>query len=66
MINNILWYDETRMELAGLNAKFHIWRKPDTILTVKHGGDSIMLWGCFSTAGTARIVRIKGRMNGAK
>ena len=25
-----------------------------------------MLWGCFSAAGTGRLVRIKGKMNGAK
>jgi hypothetical protein len=24
-----------------------------------------MLWGCFSAAGTERLVRIKGMMNGA-
>uniref|UniRef100_A0AAZ3SNY7 Transposase n=1 Tax=Oncorhynchus tshawytscha TaxID=74940 RepID=A0AAZ3SNY7_ONCTS len=25
-----------------------------------------MLWGCFSTAGIGRLVRIEGKMNGAK
>ena len=25
-----------------------------------------MLWGCFSVAGTRRLVRIEGKMNGAK
>ena len=25
-----------------------------------------MLWGCFSAAGTGRLVRIEGRMNRAK
>ena len=43
----------------------HIWRKPGTIPTVKHGGGIIMLWGCFSAAGTLRLIRIEGKMNGA-
>uniref|UniRef100_A0AAZ3SPB5 Tc1-like transposase DDE domain-containing protein n=1 Tax=Oncorhynchus tshawytscha TaxID=74940 RepID=A0AAZ3SPB5_ONCTS len=66
MRNKILWSDETKIELFGLNAKFHVWRKPGTIPTVKHGGGSIMLWGCLSTAGTGRLVRIEGKTNGAK
>uniref|UniRef100_A0AAZ3RVK5 Tc1-like transposase DDE domain-containing protein n=1 Tax=Oncorhynchus tshawytscha TaxID=74940 RepID=A0AAZ3RVK5_ONCTS len=33
---------------------------------VKHCGGSIMLWVCFSVAGTGRLVRIEGKMNGAK
>uniref|UniRef100_A0AAZ3NUT2 Uncharacterized protein n=1 Tax=Oncorhynchus tshawytscha TaxID=74940 RepID=A0AAZ3NUT2_ONCTS len=65
MTNRILW-SETKIELFGLNAKRHIWRKPGTIPTVKHGGGSIMLRGCFSAAGTGRLVRMKAKMNGAK
>ena len=64
MRNKILGSDKTKIELFGLNAKCHIWRKPstahheaNTIPKVKHGGGSIMLWGCFS--GTGRPVRIK-------
>ena len=48
MRNKILWSDETKIELFGLNAKRHVWRKPGTIPTVTHGGGSSMLWGCFS------------------
>ena len=73
MRNKILWSDETKIELLGLNDKHHVWRKPvtahhlaNTIPMVKHGGGSIMLWGCFSAAGNGRLVRIEGKMNGAK
>ena len=37
MRNSILWSDEVRMELFGLNAKRHFWRIRGTIPTVKHG-----------------------------
>ena len=66
MKNKILCSDETKIELFGLNAKCHVWRKPGTIPTVKHGGVCIMLWGCFSLAGAGRLVRIEGKMNGTK
>jgi hypothetical protein len=66
MRNIILWSDETKIELFGLNAKCHVWRKPGTIPKVKHGGGSIMPWECFSVAGIGRRVRIEGTMNGAK
>jgi hypothetical protein len=57
---------KSRLKSVGLNAKCHIWRKPGTIPTVKNSGSSIMLWGCFSAAGTERLVRIEGKMNRAR
>ncbi|KAG2457009.1 TC1A transposase, partial [Polypterus senegalus] len=72
MRNKSFWSDETKIELFGVNARHHFWRKPgnahhqaNTIPTVKHGGGSIMLWGCFSAAGTRRLVRIKRKMTAA-
>ena len=66
MRNKILWSDETKMELFGLNAKCYVWRKPGFIPMMKHGGGSIMMWGYFSEAGTGGLVRIKAKMNKAK
>ncbi|KAG2470164.1 TC1A transposase, partial [Polypterus senegalus] len=51
MRNKNLWSDETKIELFGVNARRHVWRKPgtahhqtNTIPTVKHGGGSIRNW----------------------
>ena len=64
----VMWSDETKIELFGINSTRHVWSKrnaeynpKNTIPTVKHGGGNLMLWGCFSVKGTGRI---EGRMNG--
>ena len=64
MRNQMIWSDEIKIELFGL--KCHVWRKPGTIPTVKHGGGNIRSWGCFLVAGTGILIRIKGKMNGEK
>lgn len=59
----MLWTDETKIELFGLNAKDQ--HLANSIPTVKHGGSSIMLWGYFLAAGSGRLVRIEGKGNAA-
>jgi hypothetical protein len=51
MRNKILWSDETKTELFGLNAKRHVWRKPGTLPMVKYGGGGNILWGSFQRQG---------------
>lgn len=71
--NNVLWTDETKIELFGHNQRRYVWRKKgeafqekNTLPTVKHGGGSIMLWGCVAASGTGNIVRVEGRMDSTK
>ncbi|MBN3275160.1 TCB1 transposase, partial [Polyodon spathula] len=56
----VLWSDETKIELYGHQGKCYVWRKPNT----SHHPENTM--GCFSSAGTGKLVRIEGMMDGAK
>lgn len=70
---NVLWTDQTKVELFGRNASRYIWRKKNTafdkkniVPTVKHGGGSVMIWACFAASGPGRLAMIDGTMNSAR
>ena len=66
---NVLWSDETKIELFDHNDHRYVWMKrgeackpKNTIPTMTHGGGSIMFWGCFAAGGTGALHKIDGIM----
>lgn len=60
-----------KKKTAGHDDNWYDWRKKDkgepcrlknTILTMKHRGGSIMLWGCIAVGGTGALHKIDGIM----
>ncbi len=68
--NHVLWSDESKVNLFDSDGVQHVWRRPGeeyqencALPTVKHGGGSIMVWGCMTTAGTGELRFIEGNMD---
>lgn len=66
----VLFSDESKYNLHGSDGRAYVWRKPNTEFhinntraTVKHGGGSVMVWGCMSAAGVGRLHFIDGKMD---
>ena len=67
---NVLWSDETKINLLGSDGVSHVWWQPGeeyhdvcTMPTVKHGGENDMVWGCMSAFGVGELHFIEGNMN---
>lgn len=67
---NVLWTDETKIELFVKNTQHYIWCKKGTayhheniIPAVKYGGGNIMMWACFAASGPGQLAIIEGKMN---
>lgn len=68
--NNVLWSDESKFEVFGCKRRTFVRRMQGersleqcTVPTVKHGGQSIMVWGCFGNGKVGDIHRVDGILN---
>ncbi|KAL1497932.1 hypothetical protein ABEB36_008812 [Hypothenemus hampei] len=66
---NVLFTDESKFNLFGSDGQHRVWRKPNEALkqhlraTVKHGGGSVMVWGCMTAKGPGFLHFIDGIMD---
>ena len=66
----VMWSDESPLHLFPKCGKVYVRRQPGEEFqhqclkpTVKHGGGSIMIWGCVSGAGMGKLKRLEGKVN---
>lgn len=70
---HIIFSDESKFNLFGSDGRQYCRRRPGEELQdqyvhkrVKHGGGSLMVWGCITEKGPGRLHRVEGRMTGAQ
>ncbi|GFX57873.1 transposable element Tcb1 transposase [Trichonephila clavipes] len=70
MWETVLWSDESRFTVWESGGCVWVWWMPGErffsdciVLTVKFGGGSIMVWGCFSWFGLGPLIPVIGNMN---
>ncbi len=68
--DSIFWSDETKINVFGTDGFKTVWRRKGEeykekcmVPTVKHGGGSVLMWGCMSAAGVGELHFIDGIMN---
>jgi transposase len=68
--DRIMFSDETKFNLISSDGRVMAWKKQgeslkikNCVQTVKHGGISVMAWGCMSSRGVGRLVFINGKMD---
>jgi transposase len=75
MVNwrRVIFSDESKYKIFGSDGRQYCWRRPGEALdprytqkVVKHGGGSIMVWGCITARGVGRLCRIDGTMTAVK
>ncbi|CAK9824990.1 Transposable element Tc1 transposase [Anthophora retusa] len=66
----VLWTDESKFEVFGSKRRKFVRRSAGERAiescispTVKHGGGSVMVWGCFGSTSVGDLVKIDGILN---
>ena len=69
----VVWSDESKFNLFRSDGRTYIRRRVSeefidncVFPTVKHGGGSVMIWGCFCGDETGMMVKVSGNMNSEK
>ncbi len=64
--NKILWSNEPQFQASCLEETSSAHHLQSTNPKVKCAASSLMLWGCFSVAGTEGLVRVEEKLNAQK
>lgn len=66
----VIWSDETKINRFGSDGRNWCWKSSGEApsnrtcqATVKHGGGSLMIWGCMTAKGVGYMTKIEGNMN---
>ncbi|MBN3285256.1 TC1A transposase, partial [Polyodon spathula] len=67
---SILWTEESKFEISGSNHRVFVRRREGermssacVVPTVKHGGGSVMVWGCFAGDRVGDLYQVHGKLN---
>ena len=67
---HVFWSDQSKFNLFGSDGKIMMWRSTmeeyhpkRTVPTVKHNGESGMVWPCFSRSGVGDLSFIEGNID---
>jgi transposase len=68
--SKVIWSDESRFQIFGSDGKQYYWKRHGEPLnqfhvkpTMKYGGGSIMIWGCFTSRGVGSYCKVDGTLD---
>jgi len=68
--NRVVWSDESKFQIFGSDGREYCWKRQGETLkdahikpTVKFGGGSVFVWGCFTSSGVGFLCKIDGGLD---